>query len=181
MNRHKEVLISLRKIIRAIDLHSKHLSKHSGLTSPQLLVLQALAEKGEMTMGEIARELSLSQATITTILDRLEKRDLLVRKRGDTDKRRVYAQLTDQGRTCLAQAPKPLQADFLERFANLKEWEQSLIVSSLERVACMMNAKDIDAAPLLDVGAPDRAQPTVTLAIPATPTTSDATQKRDNA
>jgi DNA-binding MarR family transcriptional regulator len=181
MNRDKEVLIALRKIIRAIDLHSKHLSKESGLTTPQLLVLQALADKGEMTMGEIARELSLSQATITSILDRLEKRALLVRERGEADKRRVYAHLTNRGDACLAQAPKPLQADFLERFAHLKEWEQSLIISSLERVASMMNAENLDAAPLLDVGAPDRAQPTVALAPPATPITPDATQKRDNA
>ena len=39
MKKHQELLISLRKIIRAIDLHSKHLSKTSGLTSPQLLIM----------------------------------------------------------------------------------------------------------------------------------------------
>jgi DNA-binding MarR family transcriptional regulator len=161
--RHKEVLIALRKIIRAIDLYSKLLSKETGLTAPQLLVLQALADKGEMTMGDIARELSLSQATITIILDRLEKRDLLVRKRGQGDKRRVYARLTNNANAYLAQAPKPLQADFLARFSSLRDWEQSQIISCLEHVASMMNADDIDAAPLLDVGAADRAQPTLTL------------------
>lgn len=158
MARHDDVLIALRRIIRATDLYSRKLSKVAGLTAPQLLIMHAIAARGEMTMGEIATEVSLSQATITTILDRLEKRELLLRERGSTDKRRVYARLTEKGRDLLAQAPAPLQDEFLERFEKLDDWEQSLILSSLQRVAAMMNADDIDASPVLDVGAMDRNQ-----------------------
>ena len=158
MARHDEVLIALRKIIRATDLYSRRLSKEAGLTAPQLLILQAVSEHGEMTMGDIANEVSLSQATVTTILDRLEKRALLVRRRGDQDKRRVYAQLTGDGAELLSRAPTPLQEEFMEQFEKLREWEQSLILSSLQRVASMMNAEDLDASPVLDVGAMDRLQ-----------------------
>ena len=158
MARHDEVLIALRKIIRATDLYSRRLSKEAGLTAPQLLILQALSEHGEMTMGDIANEVSLSQATVTTILDRLEKRALLVRRRGDLDKRRVYAHLTEEGKDLLSRAPTPLQEEFMEQFTTLHEWEQSLILSSLQRVAAMMNAEDLDASPVLDVGAMDRHQ-----------------------
>lgn len=158
MARHDEVLIALRKIIRATDLYSRKLSKEAGLTAPQLLIMQAVAARGEMTMGDIAAEVSLSQATVTTILDRLEPRGLLVRERGASDKRRVYAHLTDAGQQLLARAPAPLQDEFLAQFEQLREWEQSLILSSLQRVAAMMNANDIDASPVLDVGAIDRHQ-----------------------
>lgn len=163
MARHHEVLISLRRIIRATDMYSRHLSKVAGLTAPQLLVMQSIAQRGEMAMGQIADEVSLSQATITTILDRLEKRELIVRLRGSTDKRRVYARLTADGMALLEKAPTPLQEEFIDRFAELDDWEQSLIVSSLQRVAAMMNADDIDASPVLDLGAMDRAQPAVEL------------------
>ncbi|MBZ2190183.1 MarR family transcriptional regulator [Alcanivorax sp. JB21] len=159
MARHDEVLIALRRIIRATDMYSRRLSKIAGLTAPQLLVMQAIARQGEMTMGDIADEVSLSQATITTILDRLEKRELIQRLRGSTDKRRVYAHLTESGTELLARAPTPLQEEFISRFASLSDWEQSLILSSLQRVAAMMNADDIDASPVLDLGAMDRAQP----------------------
>ena len=158
MARHDEVLIALRKIIRATDLYSRRLSKEAGLTAPQLLIMHAIAEHEEMTMGDIANEVSLSQATVTTILDRLEKRDLLRRQRGDRDKRRVYASLTEEGRILLSRAPTPLQEEFMEQFKELREWEQSLILSSLQRVASMMNAEHIDASPVLDVGAIDRYQ-----------------------
>ncbi len=63
MARHEDVLIALRQIIRATDLYSRKLSKVSGLTSPQLLIMQAIAAHGEMTMGDLANEVSLSQAT----------------------------------------------------------------------------------------------------------------------
>lgn len=158
MARHDEVLIALRKIIRATDLYSRRLSKEAGLTAPQLLIMQALNARGELTMGDIANEVTLSQATITTILDRLEKRELIVRERGATDKRRVYARLTPEGRELALRAPTPLQQEFMARFEKLREWEQSLILSSLQRVAAMMNAEDIDASPVLDVGAIDRHQ-----------------------
>ena len=47
------------------------------------------------------------------------------------------------------QAPKPLQENFARRFAALPRWEQYQLVSSLERVAMMMDAEDLDAAPVL--------------------------------
>ena len=128
MARHEDVLIALRQIIRATDLYSRKLSKVSGLTSPQLLIMQAIAGKGEMTMGDLASEVSLSQATVTTILDRLEKRDLIERKRGETDKRRVYACLTQGGLDIIDQAPT-LQDEFIARFDRLEDWEQSLILA----------------------------------------------------
>lgn len=163
MSRLDDVLISLRRIMRAADLYSRRLSKEFGLTAPQLLILQAIESRGEMTMGEIATEVSLSQATVTTILDRLEKRELLVRQRGETDKRRVYAHLTEAGARVIKEAPTPLQEEFTQRFSKLEDWEQSLILSSLQRVASMMNAEDIDASPVLDVGAIDRLQTPVEL------------------
>ncbi|AFT69171.1 Transcriptional regulator, MarR family [Alloalcanivorax dieselolei B5] len=159
MARHDEVLIALRQIIRATDLYSRKLSKVAGLTAPQLLVLQAIKPHGELTMGDIANEVSVSQATVTTILDRLEKRGLIERKRGEQDKRRVYASLTGEGGAILERAPTPLQEEFMARFEQLQDWEQTLILSSLQRVAAMMNAGDIDASPVLDLGAIDRAQP----------------------
>ena len=119
MARHEDVLIALRQIIRATDLYSRKLSKVSGLTSPQLLIMQAISAHGEMTMGDLANEVSLSQATVTTILDRLEKRELLGRKRGEQDKRRVYAHLTSAGLDIIKKAPTPLQDEFIERFDRL--------------------------------------------------------------
>lgn len=155
----EEVLVALRRVIRATDLHSKKLVKTASVTGPQLLLLQIVNAKGDMTISELARDMSLSQATVTTILDRLQKRELIERVRSDTDKRKVHPRLTDHGRKILSTAPTALQDNFVRRFRELDEWEQGMIIAALQRVAEMMDAKDIDASPFLDVGALDRAIP----------------------
>ena len=157
MRKFEEVLVALRRVIRATDLHSRQLSKTVGLTAPQLLIMQTIRDLGQVKISTIARRVSLSQATVTTILDRLESRGLVYRERNETDKRKVHAHLTASGAELLEQAPMTLQSEFTTRFEALPEWEQSMIVASLQRVAEMMDAQDIDASPVLDVGAIDRA------------------------
>jgi len=156
LNQIEEVLVALRRVIRATDLHSKFLAKTTGLTAPQILLLQSLRDKGQITIGELANEMSLSQATVTTIVDRLEKRKLLFRQRSETDKRKVHAHLTDEAIELLKNAPIPLQDQFTRQFGDLQEWEQTMIISALKRVAQMMDAQHIDAAPVLDIGLLDR-------------------------
>lgn len=161
MDHIQEVLVSLRRVIRATDLHSKHLSKTAGLTAPQILLLQAIRDKGQVTIGELANEISLSQATVTTILDRMEKRGLVYRARSEQDKRKVHAFLTDDAFEKLKNAPTPLQDNFIRQFSDLQNWEQTMIISSLQRVAHMMDAQHIDASPVLDIGTLDRQSTTV--------------------
>lgn len=147
-----EVLVALRRVIRATDIYSRQLVKSSGLTAPQLLIMQTIRERDAVTIGDLARAVSLSQATVTTIIDRLERRELVYRERSSQDKRRVYVYLTDLGYERLRDAPRPLQAHFIRRFRDLQQWEQTMILSSLQRVAEMMDAEHIDASPVLDVG-----------------------------
>ncbi len=143
------VMISLRKIIQAIDLNSRKLVKRVGLTGPQLVILHEIAACTEMTPGEIARAVSLSQSTVTGILDRLEKRQLISRRRSDGDKRRIMVRITDGGNRILEEAPPLMQETFVERFSGLQEWEQSMILSALQRLVSLMDAKAIEAAPFL--------------------------------
>jgi DNA-binding MarR family transcriptional regulator len=156
VNSVEEVLVALRRVIRATDIYSKKLAKTTGLTAPQMLLLQTIRSRGELTIGELATAMSLSQATVTTIMDRLEKRQLVSRQRSTVDKRKVHARLTLEAASIIEQAPVPLQKNFSTRFNVLEEWEQTMIISSLQRVAKMMDAEHIDASPVLDIGAIDR-------------------------
>lgn len=152
MEKYEQLLISLRRVIRAIDIHSRQLNKHSGLTGPQLMVMQKIAQLDAPLAKQVAEEITLSPATVTTIIDRLEGRGLVMRKRSDTDKRKVHLSLSDAGRSLLQDSPKPLQDHFIKRYQNLEEWEQSQLLSAVERIAVMMDADKIDAAPMLLVG-----------------------------
>ncbi len=152
MDINEEVLVTLRQIIRATDLHSRYLAKEFGLTGPQLLILFRLSHSDPISVGEIAKDVSLSQATVTDILDRLALKGLIRRERSSEDKRRTTVRLTEQGADVLKNKPSLLQEEFLNRFIALEEWEQSSILSSLQRVAAMMRADVITASPVLSAG-----------------------------
>lgn len=146
------VVVALRRIIRAIDLRSRFLVTRYGLTGPQLMVLRELSAHNGVSVGELTRAIHLSQATVTGILDRLAKRGLVRRQRSDQDKRRVLVWLTEEGEHLLADAPPLLQEEFTDEFSKLEDWEQSQILSALQRIVSMMEAKHIDATPILTTG-----------------------------
>jgi DNA-binding MarR family transcriptional regulator len=153
MEKHQELLIALRKVIRAIGLHSKQLNKTSGLTSPQLIIMQEIDKAAGINASQIAKNVNLSAATVTNIVDRLENKNLVARVRDSQDKRKVSLYLTENGQAILVKAPQALQQHFIENFANLAPWEQSQLLSSMQRIADMMDANEIDAAPLLELDA----------------------------
>ncbi|WP_228721357.1 MarR family winged helix-turn-helix transcriptional regulator [Desulfosediminicola ganghwensis] len=154
--RSKELLIGLRKITQAIDLHSKYLFKTAGITSPQLVILQALSHFDSLSVSELSKSVSLSQGTVTEILTRLEKKDLITRRKSDQDKRRSLISITETGRQLLQDAPSPLQDDFTKSFHALEDWEQLMILSSIKRIVTMMSAEKIEASPFLVAGPIDK-------------------------
>jgi DNA-binding MarR family transcriptional regulator len=113
MKDYDELLISLRRITRAIDLYSKRLQKNTNLTISQLLVMEAIVKIDKPTPSAIAKSILLSQATVTNLIDRLEKNELVQRKRLGTDKRTVNVVLTESGEAKFKEAPELLQSGFL--------------------------------------------------------------------
>ena len=149
LDRSEAILVALRRVIRAVDTHSRKLSQSHGLTGPQALALKSVREAGVLSAGELAKILSLSQATVTDIVKRLETRGLLQRHRDDIDKRRVLISATEAGIEVQSISPPLLQETFVERFRQLKEWEQHQLLASMQRIAELMDAESLDAAPLL--------------------------------
>jgi len=152
MEKYEQLLVSLRQVIRAIDIHSKKLSKQSGLTGPQLMVMRKISQLDGPMAKQVAQEINLSPATITSIIDRLENRGLVKRQRSQLDKRKVELYLSEAGELLLQDAPEPLQEHFIKRYQALKTWEQTQLLCSVERIALMMDAEELDAAPVLMVG-----------------------------
>jgi DNA-binding MarR family transcriptional regulator len=154
---------ALRQINRAIDLHSRALLNQHGLTGPQLAALREIERMQPVSTGVLAHEIQLGAATLTGILDRLEERGLIRRTRHEHDRRSVLLALTEEGQRLFASAPSQLSDRFRRRLAELPEWEQTQILSTLQRIAGMMDAPPAPsaAAPgprLHDAGGPGAAQ-----------------------
>ncbi len=152
------ILRALRRIIQAVDIHSRRLNTEHKVTAPQMLCLYSLAREGTMTLSDLAKQVNLGTSTVNGIVDRLEAKGWAKRNRSDADRRRVYVQLTEPGRELTRKAPSLLQDRFSEAFRRLPELEQAAIALSLERVVELMAAGHIDASPNLlptgDLGDP---------------------------
>jgi DNA-binding MarR family transcriptional regulator len=154
MHRSDEVLVALRRVIRAIDIHSKKLAQQHGLTGPQALIIKEVIRQQSVSIGLLAKEISLSHATVTDIVKRLESRGLLLRQRSEQDRRQVFISATPAAKERMKHSIPLLQEKFIERFEKLAQWEQTQIVSSLEHISAMMDAEEIEASPILHIKAP---------------------------
>lgn len=145
----RSIIRSLRRIIRAVGLYSRELLRRRNLTTSQLATLRQLGRHGALSAGELARGISVSQATITGIVDRLERRELVTRSRDPDDRRRVVIDLTGAGREVVASSPPPLHERFMVRLAELPEDERREIDLVLARIVQMMEAEEVEASPVL--------------------------------
>lgn len=147
------IVASLRRIMRAVDLHSRQLRQECGLTGPQLVTLQELERGGATSAAALARAVHLSTPTMAGILARLERDGLVRRRRSEEDRRSLSVEITAKAATVLSDSPSLLQDTFRLQLGELEEWERHQLLSSLQRIAGMMDAEELDAAPHLATGA----------------------------
>lgn len=103
-----QIVAAIRRIIRAVDLHSRQLVHGHGLTGPQLAVLQEISRLQPVSPSVVAKSAHLSQPTVTGILKRLEARNLVQRQKSDVDRRSVTVSVTELGKQTLAASPSLL-------------------------------------------------------------------------
>lgn len=147
------ILKSIRKIVRAVDMHSRYLHSEFKITTPQLICLHSLNSNGSMTLSELARDISLCMSTTTGIVDRLIVRELVSRQQSDQDRRKVAITITEAGRELIESTPELLQQQFIDSFSELTELEQATITLALEQVVSLMGVGDLDSSPNLLSGA----------------------------
>ncbi|EYU01354.1 Transcriptional regulator, MarR family [Pseudomonas aeruginosa PA99] len=109
-----------------------------------MLILHVLAVEGELTATQLAKLVSLSQASLSGVLDRLEGRGLLYRRRDEQDRRKSWLHLDPAGHEALAEAPPLLPEYVIERFAALPEWERHGLLAALLRAADLFGLPEED-------------------------------------
>ena len=94
-------VISIEKNLRRIDymirIKGREILKDFNITGPQFSALQILIYNGELTIGELSQKMGLACSTITDLIDRMEKNELVVRKKDEKDKRVVRIEVLPIG------------------------------------------------------------------------------------
>ena len=156
MNSHKysEIMISVRKIVRAINLESKRVEKNFGISIPQLLTLKYLKEKPDYktTMRSLREFLSLNASTVTGIVSRLETKGYIARLPDPSDKRSTPIVLTSKGDELIKKTNLSLHEKISKNLEALNEEEYGAIVDSFQTIINFLNIEDLDASPIITGG-----------------------------
>lgn len=87
----------LRKVDYIIRKKGREILKDFNITIPQFTALQILINNEEMTIGELSQKMALACSTITDLIDRMERNELVIRKRDEKDKRVVRIEVLSKG------------------------------------------------------------------------------------
>lgn len=117
------------------------------------MCLRTINSRESITPSELARQVSLSQATVTGIVDRLAARQLVTRERNEEDRRLVKVCVSEAGKALALSAPSPLQERFAIRLKELSVEERATITEVLNRIVNMMDGEEIEVAPVLSIAA----------------------------
>jgi MarR family transcriptional regulator, organic hydroperoxide resistance regulator len=133
-----KIVSGLRHIARELSVHSKFIQDNYNITVPQLVCLREICDNKSISLGELTRSLHLNNSTVTGIIDRLEKRNLVRRVRQSRDRRQIHVEVTDEGKRFIKQAPKALQDHFIEQIRLMDPLEVDKILWAIGKLADML-------------------------------------------
>jgi len=140
----RDVIYQIRRLIQASSLYTKELNKQYQVSAPQLNCLLALYENGPLPPSQIAKQILVKSSTVTGIIDRLEQKGLVERKRSSPDRRVIIIELTEAGRTLAKDAPPPIQQKIMDGLKNLSNDELRNISASLNVLTRMLDVHELD-------------------------------------
>lgn len=128
------VFLVLWKAYLALQADAEASIKRINLCDSDFRVLEALLHKGPLPVSIIGHMVELTTGSITSAIDRLERKWLVLRKRHATDRRMRIVELTTKGRQLIEQAFTQHQIDMEKAVSNLSRAERGMLVDLLKRL-----------------------------------------------
>ncbi len=130
----KKISGNVRRLIQLLQTRSKRIRKETGVTGPQLQAMKTLSESPGLRISELAGRIYLHPATVVGIIDRLEERGLVARKRSKKDRRQVHVRLTAKGKTALRKTSGTVQDSLPEGLESLPDRKLKRLSVSIEQL-----------------------------------------------
>lgn len=136
------VLQKLRVLIQSAHHHSDMIRKKCGIGGTQLWLLQEINDTPNIRVGTLAKKVSLKSTTVSNLIDDLENKGLVEKKRVKTDQRAVHLTITDKGVGLLKAAPKPTKGLLPHSLENMKKIDLNKLANSLDILINEINGGD---------------------------------------
>ena len=137
----KDIVDSIRRLVRAEYLDSLKMSKQFGLTGPQSLVLRLLIKEGALSSADLSRQMYVTPSNITGIIDRLKKKGFVERIRKPGDRRVALITLTESGRKLGKTLPDPIEKKFINQLSDLEPEHLQILAVAMNQILNLIDAK----------------------------------------
>lgn len=127
-----DIEMYLRKIDYIIRRKGREILKDINITGPQFVALQRLINNGRLTIGELSQEMSLACSTITDLIDRMEKSDLVTRVKDEKDRRVVRIEVKEKGHKLVQEVLKRRRLYLDDKLKNLNEEDKQFLIENLK-------------------------------------------------
>lgn len=132
-----------RRIFKSIQQYSEEVLREFGVTGPQLWLLKSLQTEEGASVSELSQKMFLHISTISSMINRLEDKGYIERKRTKRDRRKVFIHLTKDGQKIISKAPEPAQGKLLHWLQNLSQGEVLRLYQSLQKIIQLMEVDRI--------------------------------------
>jgi MarR family transcriptional regulator, organic hydroperoxide resistance regulator len=130
----REVLNSLRQIVRSLRVSSRAAEQRVGLSGAQLFVLSCLARQSPCSVNELAARTATDQSSVSVVVSRLVSLGHVQRTTSKTDRRSVDLTLSSSGRALLERAPEAAQDRLIASLSRLAKTELDTLARLLGKV-----------------------------------------------
>ena len=134
MEQAKELLSSYLRVTQHMSRQFRSYFSQLDLTFPQALVLTVLGEEGAMPISRLAQQTGSANSTVSGIVDRLEKLDLVERVRSEEDRRVIYVALTERYRTMQSKMEPSVSAYLSKLLKELSGKDMAEICTALDKL-----------------------------------------------
>lgn len=129
-----KLFIVLTRAHRAVTDRVEEDIRRYGLNTTEFAVLELLYHKGVQPIQQIGKKVLLSSGSITYVVDKLENKQLLVRRPCPKDRRVIHAVLTDEGKQLMDKIFPEHEKALHEIFAGLQAEEKALLIDLLKKL-----------------------------------------------
>lgn len=153
LHKEHEVLRKLRIVFGSARKHFRAIEQTCGVSGSQLWALIEVRDRSGLKVSELAELMSIHQSTASNLLDKLQKRKLVVRERNDFDQRVVRLRLTPAGARIVAKAPKPARGVVPDALSKISLGQLAMLRDSLDALIDRLSIADRrgESRPLADL------------------------------
>jgi len=129
-----DAFVKLRRAVNTLSARESAVMRSAGLTESQFGVMEAVYHLGPLCQREVADKILKSAANLTTVVDNLERRGLVERRRSPEDRRVATVHLSAEGERLISTLFPLHVAALVEAFAVLTPVEQETLAALCRRL-----------------------------------------------